>query len=135
MQLELFLKRKIRSTLVNRGGCDFLPEFISGRRRYLCRSFSIHSYSAFPPNLAVAILLERNQPRSFDSSQVAAQFNLSRRERETVELLVHGLTSKEIANRMNISPNTVKVFLRLIMVKTGVTTRSGLVGRILQNSL
>jgi DNA-binding CsgD family transcriptional regulator len=41
-----------------------------------------------------------------------------------------GLTSKEVATRMNISPNTVTAFLRLIMVKMGVTTRSGIVGKL-----
>jgi len=61
---------------------------------------------------------------------VAAQFRLSQRERETMELLVRGFTSKEIAHRMRISPNTVKAFLRLIMVKMNVTTRSGLVARV-----
>jgi two-component system nitrate/nitrite response regulator NarL len=61
---------------------------------------------------------------------LAEQFRLSQRERETVEYLLHGLTSKEIATRMNISPNTVKVFVRLIMVKMGASTRSGIVGKI-----
>ena len=45
-------------------------------------------------------------------------------------MLLQGLTSKEIAVRMGISPNTVKAFLRLVMVKMGVSTRSGIVGRI-----
>jgi DNA-binding CsgD family transcriptional regulator len=31
---------------------------------------------------------------------------------------------------MKISANTVKVFLRLVMVKMGVSTRSGIVGKI-----
>jgi DNA-binding CsgD family transcriptional regulator len=44
--------------------------------------------------------------------------------------LLQGLTSKEIAQRMGISPNTVKAFLRLVMVKMGVSTRSGIVGKI-----
>jgi DNA-binding CsgD family transcriptional regulator len=44
--------------------------------------------------------------------------------------LLQGLTSKEIAARMSISPNTVKAFLRLVMVKMGVSTRSGIVGRV-----
>jgi DNA-binding CsgD family transcriptional regulator len=50
---------------------------------------------------------------------------------EVVALLVEGLTSKEIANRMKISSNTVKAFLRLVMVKMGVSTRSGVVGKII----
>jgi DNA-binding CsgD family transcriptional regulator len=47
-----------------------------------------------------------------------------------VEYLIQGLTSKEIAVRMNISPNTVKAFLRLVMVKMKVSTRSGIAGKI-----
>jgi DNA-binding CsgD family transcriptional regulator len=78
----------------------------------------------------VALLLERNTTSSLVLEEIAKQFDLTQRERETVELLLQGLTSKEIASRMAISPNTVKAFLRLVMVKMGVSTRSGIVGRI-----
>jgi len=64
-------------------------------------------------------------------SQVSRQFNLTQREREALEYLLQGLTSKAIANRMNISPNTVKAFLRMIMIKTGVSSRSAMVGKII----
>jgi len=50
------------------------------------------------------------------------------REQEVAQLLSQGLTSKQIGLRMQISPNTAKAFLRLIMVKMGVSTRSGIVG-------
>ena len=43
---------------------------------------------------------------------------------------MQGLTSKEIAVRMKISPNTVKAFLRLVMVKMKVSTRSGIAGKL-----
>jgi DNA-binding CsgD family transcriptional regulator len=61
---------------------------------------------------------------------VCQQYKLTRREREALMLLNEGLTSKEIAQRMNISANTVKGFVHLIMLKLGVTTRSGIVGKI-----
>jgi len=64
-------------------------------------------------------------------SQVSRQFNLTQREREALEYLLQGLTSKAIANRMNISPNTVKAFLRMIMIKTGVSSRAAMVGKII----
>jgi len=64
-------------------------------------------------------------------SLVSQQFNLTRREREALEYLLQGLTSKAIANRMNISPNTVKAFLRMIMIKTGVSSGSAMVGKII----
>ena len=140
--LESFLRKRVRSVLLERGSprrFSFLPECVSGRRRYLCRTFSLGSpSSASLPGAAIAVLLERKQQRSFDGSQIAAivaQFRLTPREQETLELLVQGFTSKEIAYRMRISPNTVKAFVRLIMVKMGATTRAGLVGRILESKL
>lgn len=131
--LERYVKEKVRFVFASVGS-SVLTEFISGRRRYLCRKFPVASSSATSlREAAVAILLERSKPQ-FDGSLIAAQFHLSQRERETMELLVHGFTSKEIANRMRISPNTVKAFLRLIMVKMSVTTRSGLVARVFAGS-
>ncbi len=61
------------------------------------------------------------------------QFRLTPREREIALLLTEGLTSKEIAQRLEISPYTVKGYLNFLMRKLGVTTRSGIVG-ILGNS-
>jgi DNA-binding CsgD family transcriptional regulator len=64
-------------------------------------------------------------------SLVSPQFNLTQREREVLEYLLQGLTTKAIANRMNISPNTVKAFLRMVMIKTRVSSRSAMVGKII----
>jgi DNA-binding CsgD family transcriptional regulator len=75
-------------------------------------------------------MLERkcNEPGMI--AEISARFGLTMRECETVQFLLEGFTSKEIASRMKISPNTVKAFIRLVMVKTGVSTRSGIIGRI-----
>ena len=61
---------------------------------------------------------------------LSERFGLTPRERETVKLLLQGLTSKEIAAQMGISSNTVKAFVRLVMIKMGVSTRSGIAGKI-----
>jgi len=66
--------------------------------------------------------------------RIAQQFNFSRREQQAVELLLQGLSNKEIANRMNISPNTVNTFFRLIMIKMGVSSRSGILARMIRAS-
>jgi len=65
--------------------------------------------------------------------EVSQRFNLTQRERDVLEYLLQGLDSKAIANRMNISPNTVKTFLRLIMTKTGVSSRSAVVAKIIMS--
>jgi len=131
---DLLLAAKVRSSLVSRQArseSPFVTEFRSGRRRYFCRAFCVDSCAKDPSHASIAVLLERGPSGLVPLSQVSRQFNLTPREREVLEYLLQGLTSKAIANRMNISPNTVKAFLRTIMIKTGASSRSAMVGRIL----
>lgn len=109
-----------------------LQEFMSGRRRYVCRWFALAHRSGRAEDAAMGIVLERTATTRFDLTVVAQQFGLTQREKQTVELLTLGLTSKEIASRMNISHHTVKAFFRLVMMKMAVNTRSGIVGKIAQ---
>jgi len=63
-------------------------------------------------------------------AEIAERFGLTCREQETVQFLLEGLTSKEIAQRMPNQPQHRKAFIRLVMVKMGVSTRSGIIGKI-----
>ena len=134
-QPKVFMADRVRTTLVNHqhqgGGPAFVKEFKSGKRRYICKSFQVDCNGHYPVQPAFAVLLERDAASSFSAlSEISQEFDLTQRERETVEFLMQGLTSKEIATRMKISPNTVKAFLRLVMVKMKVSTRSGIAGKI-----
>jgi DNA-binding CsgD family transcriptional regulator len=131
---EVFLAEKIRSTLLSGrplGNVPFVTEFRSGRRHYFCRAFLVDAHANDPCHPCIAVLLERGPSGLIPLSQVSQQFNLTQREGEALAYLLQGLSSKEIANRMNVSPNTVKAFLRLIMIKTGVSSRSAIVGKIM----
>jgi DNA-binding CsgD family transcriptional regulator len=131
---ELYVREKIRSTLVSQqrsGESPFVTEFRSGRRRYLCRAFLMDSRAKDPTHPSIAVLLERGPSGLVPLSQVSQQFNLTQREREALEYLLQSLSSNEIANRMNVSPNTVKAFLRLIMTKMGVSSRSAVVRKVI----
>jgi DNA-binding CsgD family transcriptional regulator len=133
--LGSYLAEKMRSLVVNGRGPTCLPqarELVSGRRRYLCRIFDLATGWSDTRTAAVAVLIERAHQMSFQVSLIAERFQLTRREEETVSLLLGGLTSKEIAQRMQISPNTVKAFLRLVMIKMGVSSRPGIMGKILK---
>jgi DNA-binding CsgD family transcriptional regulator len=83
------------------------------------------------PRPAIAALIERSNPLVLELALATKQYRLTKRERETLELLIRGLNSEEIAARMNISRNTVKAFLRLVMVEMGVSTRSGVIGKVI----
>ena len=56
------------------------------------------------------------------------------RETETVDFLVQGLGTNQIASRMGISPNTAKAFLRSVMIKVGAEYRHGITAKMLQAS-
>ena len=132
--LDSFLAKKIQSALFNGHSSPQSPpatEFLSGRRHYRCRAFSLDSQSR-DPSQATVVLFERRPREAGDVAQIAAAFHLTGREQETVGFLVQGLTSKEIAARMRISPYTVKAFIRLVMIKMDVSTRSGIVGKVVQ---
>ena len=129
-----FLCDKIRAALVKSrtsGELDFVKVYKSGNRRYVCRPFRLDCLDHGKPGFWIALLLERYSGGGAALGELSKQFDLTIREREAVELLSQGMTSKEIASRMGISPNTVKAFLRLVMVKMDVSTRSGIVGRML----
>jgi len=131
---DVSLTGKVCSGLISQqrpsGESPFVTEFRSGRRRYFCRVFQVGSPSKAPSHPSIAVLLERGPSGLVPLLQVSQQFNLTQREREVLEYLLQGLSSKEIANRMNLSPNTVKAFLRMIMIKAGVSSRSTMVAKI-----
>lgn len=105
----------------------------SGRRHYTYRLFSVSPLSDNLQRPAMALLIERNTVLT-GLLAMAEEFKLTQREYEAVQHLALGLTSKEISVRMGISPSTVKAFLRLVMIKTGVTTRSGIIGKLLKSA-
>ena len=132
-RLDAFLRGKIRGTLLSGHSSDppqLVAKFQSGKRLYQCRTFRVKAVSERDSRSSVAVFLERGSSGSIPLAQVAEKFNLTTREQEVLQCLSEGgLTTKEIAARIGISPNTVKVFLRLIMLKMNVTTRSGILGK------
>jgi len=113
---------------------ELVNEVASGKRRYQLRAFSMKSNLGIERGPAIALLLERSHRGAFNLESLARKFCLTQRERETVDLLIQDLSTKQIASRMNISPNTVKAFLRSVMIKVGAKNRTGIIGRILQAS-
>ena len=130
--LDDYLASRVREILVSGESSrdlKLVSNFQSGRRLYQCRAYRVGALARGDSQCSLAIILERGSNRSFPIAEVSERFRLSTREREVLPYLMNGLTTKEIASGMDISPNTVKVFLRMIMVKMGVSTRSGIVGK------
>jgi DNA-binding CsgD family transcriptional regulator len=135
------LARQIGARLVlrsSKGARRFVAEFESGNRTYRCRTLSVccDGKDADDHGRATTlILLERRaSPSRLLKRQAWEKFGLTPRERQMVELLIEGMTTKEMAQALGLSPNTIKSFLRLVMAKMGVSTRSGIVGKLLENN-
>jgi DNA-binding CsgD family transcriptional regulator len=134
--LDTWVGNKLRSKLAPRQSSSGIAgEVRSARRTYLCRSFLLEPVvnrkdtSAHSGGLQI-IMIERKSHEATSILEVSQRFGLTCRERETVQFLLQGFTSKEIAQRMSISANTVKAFIRLVMAKMDVSTRSGILGKV-----
>ena len=130
--LDAFLASKIPATLFSVKGSQaptLVSVFQSGRRRYQCRAYRMDGPGNGKPQGSVAVVLERFPAGPFSLGVVSEMFHLTTREQEVLRHLLVGQTTKEIATGMEISPHTVKAFLRMIMVKMGVSTRSAIVGK------
>jgi DNA-binding CsgD family transcriptional regulator len=125
----------IRSSLFERSGP--VSQVKSGRRVYICKSFPVKldGSSQKSGRAGLVLLLERKTNGVIDIDRIAERYALTERERETVRLLFEGLSSKEIASRMRISHHTVNAFVRLVMVKMGVSSRSGIIGKIARTEI
>lgn len=104
-------------------------QIISGRRRYVCRLHPLDRTKNVE-SAHFMILLERVSSAEAVLHIFARQFNLTAREKEALHYMLQGLSSREIALRMNISVNTLKTFFRFIMTKVGVSSRGSLLGMI-----
>ena len=136
-EVTALLASKIHSVLAvdsSLGRTPFVTEFMSGRRRYVCRTFCVNSGATALSKMQVALFLERAPSKLIPLPEIARQFRLTQREVEVLGHLMQALSSKDIANRMGVSPSTVKAFLRTMMIKMGVNSRSAIVGKALMSA-
>jgi DNA-binding NarL/FixJ family response regulator len=77
----------------------------------------------------------RRSSRSSPSSVPAIRKELSKREREVVQLLADGNCNKEIACSLNISVRTVEVYRARLMLKLDVHSLAHIIRYAVQNKL
>lgn len=78
---------------------------------------------------------EREQPRAAGPAGAATSFALSEREREILECLVRDETEPHIADRLFISPHTVRTHIKNIYKKLHVHSRASAVRLALEQRL
>ena len=136
-RLPSLLAGRIRRKIATRSfieGQQFVREFKSGRRTYQCRALILQpaEVATGKARASIALLFERPPSTALSLKlRIWKEFELTLRERQTIEALLQGMTTKEIAHSMNVSPNTVKTYLRQIMTKMKVSSRTGIIAKII----
>lgn len=104
-------------------GCYFFQTFLLVNEKDLLKSH-------------ILVVIESLSIREeINIEEICRKFRLSRRERDTVGLLVNGYANKEIAQFLSISHETVKSHLGGIRRKLGVSNRTQILSRIVSLQL
>lgn len=104
------------------GACGYLNK-TSGQEMLTCALQTVIAGGCFVDPTLTASLLR------------PAMFSLSPRELEVLALMSEGLQNKVIAVELNLSEETVKSHVSSLMVKLGVSSRTGAVGIALRENL
>lgn len=101
---------------------------------YTGRVFLLRMPQEQEPQAVLALHIQKDLSVARTTELLATEYNLTDREQQALMAIANGLTGKEVAEQMKVSPNTVKSFLRIIMLKIGVGSRAALLGRLLEFS-
>lgn len=101
---------------------------------FLFRALLLQKEGSSRDAMHIMILIEKvSQGVRID--QFVQSTDLTKREQAVVRLLLEGKTNKEVASHMDIGEYTVKDHVKRIMKKLNVTTRAGIVAKILHQHL
>jgi DNA-binding CsgD family transcriptional regulator len=108
-------------------------QFRVGSSDYVGRAYMLVTRSGYLTELSfMALHLHKVAGVQQAIQEAIDTYRLTEREAQTLNGILLGLCTKELADQMGISPNTVKAFTRLIMIKLAVTTRWGIIAKILR---
>ncbi len=127
---------------------DLFEAIKSGAEGYLLKSMHADQFfellesiergeTPIPPSMASRILNEfvRHGKQIPSSTDAANRESLTERETEVLQLVVRGLSNREIADTLTISENTVKFHLKNILAKLHARNRAEAVAYALQTGL
>lgn len=111
----------------------FINLLRSGRRRYIVKGLILSGQrtSSEIQEIHYLFILDRVKPDTFNIPMIIRAWNLSKREQDLVQLTFSDLSNKEIANHLGLSLNTVKSYMKFLMRKLNVTSRAGIISRLL----
>jgi DNA-binding CsgD family transcriptional regulator len=103
------------------------------KSKYLCHVIVMEPFEQRAAGHHILLVMRRHFSLEDALHEVAAEFKLTEREREALEGISKGMNGRELAKSMKISPNTVKAYMHLIMVKMNVATRAAMIAKVLEH--
>lgn len=86
-------------------------------------------------NIEACVYIIRDEtPRIQGTQDIYDRFSLTKREREVIELILSGFSNNDIAEKLVLSFNTVKIHVSNIYKKVGVSNRIDLINKVRQQS-
>lgn len=112
----------------------FLSQLCTDRRASLLRSREASARHPFTRALRAAGARLRARVSEPEPKPSATAEPLTRREHEIVMLVAEGLTNAQVAERLSISPGTVRRHLENVFTKLDVHTRTAAVAHLVRAS-
>ncbi|NNP70992.1 helix-turn-helix transcriptional regulator [Acinetobacter sp. Ac_5812] len=75
---------------------------------------------------AIIFVTQTNQPQYLAKDYLIQKYKLAKRELEVCDLFVNGLSLEQIAEHMNITYGSIRVYIKNIFAKTGCTSQTEL---------
>jgi DNA-binding CsgD family transcriptional regulator len=125
--IELF-KESLGSLTAPRSTCIFSPD---KNNAYSLRALPLQKPLEKGKSCIMILIEGIAIQHKFNLKEVQKRFSLTRRETEVTFCLTRGMTNKEIANALSLSPETVHGYIKQIMKKLRTTTRAGIVGKVM----
>ena len=131
--LEKRIVDQVKSTEGEDSEACFIELIKSGLRLYTVRGLVLsgHQHTEQGNETIFMFILERVCPDRLNLPLVARQWHLNNREQDMVRLLLEDKGNKEIAHTLHLSIDTVKGYMKLLMRKLGVTSRTGIIACLL----
>ncbi len=107
----------------------------SYRRKYAVKAVVLTKTTSKRQEKNYLFMLERFTPENLNLIKIIREYKLSNREQEILHLLIKGYSNKEIAYELNLSLNTIKTYMRLLMNKFNVTNRSSIIADLLKKGV
>ena len=131
--LTQYADDKYVSSLLEAGAVGYVLKRSGGEEIVAAIRSVYHQGAYLAPEVAQRVVAQRQKPATLRRPKNSA--GLTRRELEVLALIVEGLTSREIAERLCIAPKTAMVHRTNIMRKLGVHKNTELVSYAIREGL